>query len=104
MFGPTSDRKIRGKGKKTRPHEDIVWRADPSDLQEIRNLSLMFGGQKSKSISDPKTKASMNNIISMLLNKALNDQTYIDWLQSQFPSKSRFVQFYVDNDRSDKLD
>jgi len=87
MFGPSSSRKVRGKGKRTKEHESIIWRADPEDLNTIRNLSIALGGQRTQSFRNPKITGSMNNIISLLLNKALSDEEYITWLESQFPKR-----------------
>lgn len=91
MFGPSLRQKpgVRGNGKNTPERDPFPWRpADKSLLDEIRNLSIRLGGQK--------TKASMNNLVSFLVEEALNDDKIIAKLEARFPSKRRFIQFYIE--------
>ena len=91
MFGPDTKRKYkpRGPGKNNLDYDLFPLRVHPSTLNQIRNLSLRFGGLKNK--------ASINMLINLLLSRSLELEEITDWLEQQFPSnlKRDLIQFSV---------
>lgn len=90
MFGPAlKDRpRVRGKGKKTPERNTFPWRPAESLLDEVRNLSIRLGGQKNK--------ASMNNLVSFLVEEAMRNEEIQTKLEKKYPSKRCFIRYRIE--------